>query len=161
MISRAFATVKRATFNMPFTIVIGLSLGGLLVPLGTSLYDWQADRYDGAFPVVEMHGKLLSHGDNEAVIALGGRKLRDCSYIRIQAYSVGADGNMSDTFIARTDIPEHGGARPIGEFQIGTWRVWPLPNSRGITVYINHLCGSRIVLTKVADIPFDNNWKGK
>lgn len=161
MISRAFATVKRATFNMPFTIVIGLSLGGLLVPLGTSLYDWLADRYDGAFPVVEMHGKLLSHGDNEAVIALGGRKLRDCSYIRIQAYSVGADGNMSDTFIARTDIPEHGGTRPIGEFQIGTWRVWPLPNSRGITVYINHLCGSRIVLTKVADIPFDNNWKGK
>lgn len=157
--SRAFAAVKRATFGMPFTIVLGLSLGGLLVPFGGVVDEWLSQRYDRMFPVVEMTGTLISRGDNEAVIAIGGRKLRECSYVRIQAYSVGADGNMTDAFISRTDIPESGETKPPGNFQVGTWRVWPLPQSRGLVVYVNHLCGSRIVLTKIADIPL-NHGKG-
>lgn len=152
---RSFAAIKRITFGMPFTVIFGLALGGALVPLGSALISLLAEQYDRMFPVVEMHGTLLSFGDGEAVIALGGRKLRDCSYIRIQAYSLGLDGNMSDTFIARTDIPESGETKPTGNFQVGTWRVWPLPQSRGLVVYVSHLCGSRIVLTKIADIPLN------
>lgn len=151
--SRVFDGVKRATFGMPFTIIFGLSLGGLLVPFGGAAFEWFSQQYDRMFPVVDMTGTLISQGDNEAVIAIGGRKLRECSYVRIQAYSVGADGNMTDTFISRTDIPESGATKPQGNFQIGTWRVWPLPNSRGITIYVSHLCSSRVVLTKIAELP--------
>lgn len=138
------SAVRRATFNMPFTIVFGLALGGLAC----------ATYYDQAFPVVEMSGTLISHSNNEAVIAIGGSKLRECSYVRMQAYSRAADGNMMDAFIMRVDTPESGVTRPVGAFRIGTWRVWPLPQSKGVVVYISHLCGSRLVMTKIVDIPF-------
>lgn len=60
---------------------------------------------------------------------------------------------MTDTFIVRTDIPESRDTKPRGTFDVGTWRVWPLPDSKGIAVYLNHMCGSRLVITQIADIP--------
>lgn len=156
----AYQSLKRVTFGMPLTIATGIVLGGLLSPVAIATNDWLAAQYDRVFPVVEMNGQLLSLGDDEAVIALAGRKNRECTYTGIQAYSVGRDGNMTDTFIVRTDIPESRDTKPRGTFDVGTWRVWPLPDSRGIVVYINHLCGSRVVLTKVAHIPLAEPKKG-
>lgn len=156
MVQRAYGAVKRATFGMPFTIVLGLSLGAVLVPAGTYFADAIAAQYDETFPVVEIRGTLVSVADGEAVISMSGKKNRECTYIGIRAYSLGKDGNLSDAFIARTDTPINGNTRPVGSFVIGTWRVWPLPDSRGITVYANHLCGSRIVLTKIADVALPN-----
>lgn len=147
-----FAALKRVTFNMPITIVVGIVLGALLVPVGTSFTDWLAKQYDKSFPVVVMSGILLSMSNNEAVIALQGRKLRECAYLRTRAYAMDGDGDMHDTYIARADMPETGETRPVGAFQIGVWRVWPLPNSRSVVIYTNHLCGSRIVVTRAADI---------
>lgn len=147
-----YASIKRMTFNMPFTIIVGMGLGALLVPVGTSLTDWMADQYDRTFPVVVMTGALLSMSDNEAIVSLQGRKLRECAYIRTRAYAMDGDGDMHDTYIARVDMPETGETRPVGSFQSGVWRVWPLPNSRAIVIYMNHLCGSRLVVTRGADI---------
>lgn len=152
MIVRAFSFVKRFTFGMPFTIALGLALGGFLVPIGSLLSDLVAEQYDTTFPVVDMQGTLISSSDGEAVIAMSGRKNRDCTYVGIRAYSLGRDGNLSDAYITRVDLPAGGATRPTGSFIVGTWRVWPLPDSRGVTVYSTHLCGSRIVLTKMADV---------
>jgi hypothetical protein len=124
-----------------------------LAPVGMAALDQLQDMYDSAFPVVDMKGKLISFSDDEAVVSIVGRKNRACNYVRIQAYSLDADGNMSDAFIARTDLPESGETKPRGSYTIGTWRIWPLPQSHGVVVYVNHLCGSRIVLTKIAEIP--------
>jgi hypothetical protein len=140
---------------MPFTVLLGFALGGLLAPLGMSLLNEAYLVYDGMFPVIKTEGRLLSAGNNEAVIAIVGEKLRPCTYVRIQAYSVGRDNNLEDAFIARVDSPESGETRPIGTYTFGAWRVWPLPDSKGIVVYVNHLCGSRLVLTKIADISLE------
>lgn len=150
---RTYQALKRITFGMPITIAIGLVMGGLLSPVVIATNDWLATQYDRVFPVVEMSGTLMSHSNGEAVIALGGRKNRECGYMRIQAYSQGSDGHMHDAFITRTDTPENGETKPVGVFQLGTWRVWPLPDSKGIAVYLNHMCGSRLVITQIADIP--------
>lgn len=152
MMSHALTALKRMTFNMPLTIIVGIGLGAMLVPIGASFAEWTAEQYDKAFPVVVMTGTLLSLSDNEAMISLQGRKLRKCAYIRTRAYAMDGDGDMHDTYIARADMPETGETRPVGAFQSGIWRVWPLPNSRSIVVYMNHLCGSRIVVTHGADI---------
>jgi hypothetical protein len=160
MIHSAYAHVKRATFGMPFTIILGLSLGAILVPAGTYFADAVAERYDAAFPVLEMTGNLVSASDGEAVISMAGTKNRDCTYIGIRAYSLDKDGNMSDVFIARTDNPTVGSTRPVGTFIIGSWRIWPLPDSKGVTVYASHLCGSRIVITKIAEVPLPHGAPG-
>lgn len=149
----AVQKIKRWTFNMPFTILLGLAVGGAMVPIGGTVVDGTTTIYDRVFPVVEMNGTLISYAHEEAVIALAGRKLRDCDYVRVQAYSLGADGNMSDAFIVRIDAPESGITRPRGNFLIGAWRVWPLKQSRGIAIYLHHFCGSRFVLSKAAEIP--------
>ncbi len=146
------SSIKRLTFGMPLTIITGLTFGVMLVPIATFVVDWVEDRYDAAYPVVEMTGTLLSQQTGEAIIALDGRKIRDCIYLRTRAYAIDSTGHLNDTFIARVDMPETGETRPAGDFRGGMWRVWPLPNSRGIVVYTNHLCGSRVVVTKVANI---------
>jgi hypothetical protein len=153
VIPHAYASLKKFTFGMPFTVLLGFALGGLMAPLGVSLLNEAYLIYDNLYPVIKTEGKLLSVGAGEAVIAIVGEKLRPCTYVRIQAYAVGRDGNLEDAFIARIDAPESGETRPVGSYTLGAWRVWPLPNSKGIVVYANHLCGSRLVLTKIADIP--------
>jgi len=145
---------------MPFTILIGIVVGTLLAPVVILTANEVHGVYDRAYPIVEMQGKLISLANDEAVIALSGRKLRECSYVRIQAYSLSENGDLNDAFITRTDMPEDGESKPKGSFLFGSWRVWPLPNSHGIVVYANHLCGSRVVLTKIADIPLQGH-KGR
>lgn len=148
-----YDAVKRVTFGMPFTIVFSVIVGVAAVPLAGVLVDGIYSQYDRIFPVVEASGALISQGNDEAVVAIGGSIRRNCIRLRLQAYALGTDGNMYDAFIVRTDMPEKPDTRPLGSFQVGTWRVWPLPNSRGLSIYVSHLCGSRIVLTKIVDLP--------
>ena len=146
------AELRRIAFDMPLTIIFGLALGGLLVPFGNLIGDELSELYDDAFPVVEMSTTLVVAANGEAVIAMSGKKNRDCTYVGIRAYSLDRDGNMSDAHITRTDGITESGTRPVGSFIVGTWRIWPIPDSSGISVYANHLCGSRMVLTKIAGL---------
>jgi hypothetical protein len=145
--------LQAVTFGMPFTIAVGLLIGLVVSPVTTLLSDALFNAYDRAFPVVSAQASLISSNHDEVVISLRGVKLRDCSYLRLQAYSTNAHGETTDAFIGRMDGPTNGETRPKGAFMAGEWKVWPVEGAVSVVVYVNHLCGHRVVLTKLADIP--------
>ena len=137
----------------PVTLVVSLVFALLvLVPASTGLWAEGLKAFDRAYPVVEMSGTLLRATDNEVVVSIAGRKLRDCQYLRITAYAVGSDGVMRDAYIERVDHPEKGETKPIGAYDIGAWRVWPTHGAAAVRVYVHHVCGSRLVTTLIADV---------
>lgn len=108
--------------------------------------------YDGVFPVVKMRGEIVGRTDSHVIVHMYGEKLRLCKFVKIQGYSKFPDGTLKNINIDRTDVPFKGETRPLGKFNIGTWRLWPIDGARGAAVYIEHDCDKRPVLTKIADV---------
>lgn len=143
-------------FRYPGAAVAGLLAGlVLLVPMAQSVSQQALLTWDRLNPVVSMSGMLVQSSADEVVLSISGVKHRDCQYLRITAYTEWADGSMRDAYISRIDMPEKGETKPKGNFHIGSWRVWPRAGGVRVLAYVHHLCGSRMVTTKVADVPLD------
>lgn len=141
----------------PGSAVAGLLAGlVLLVPLAQSMSAQAMQAWDKMNPVVTMQGTLVSASSDEVVLSIAGTKNRDCSYVRVSAYTEWMDGSMRDAYIMRSDFPEKGDTKPRGKFQIGTWRIWPRAGGVRVLVYVHHQCGQRLVTTKIADVPLTN-----
>lgn len=135
-------------------VAVGAVVGLLLAPLAPAAWHGFWKLYDRHLPVVSMHGELLARPPGEAVLALSGHKHRDCRYMGLQAYTLEADGELHDVYRARVDVSEHRRTKPIGRFDFGNWRIWPVPdNARAVVVFVQHECSGRLVTTKVADVP--------
>lgn len=140
----------------PGAAVAGLLAGlVLLVPLAQSISAQATQTWDRFNPVVSMQGTLISASSEEIVLSIAGTKNRDCSYIRVSAYTEWSDGSLRDAYIMRTDMLEKGDTKPRGNYQIGTWRIWPRAGGVRALVYVHHQCGQRLVTTKIADVSLD------
>lgn len=139
--------------QMRWTVLLAAFAGFFLAPVGQTWWRSVLYGYDDARPVVVMTGKLVSRNGDEVYIHMGGKKMRQCDYLRVQAYSRAMDGRLSDSYIRRVDIAERGDSKPIGAFDLGTWRIWPVGDAVGVVVYVQHDCDGRLVTTKIADVP--------
>ena len=142
-----------AVFRYPMSFIFGgMVFVMLMLPLSQSLYLSAARMFDDRFPVVDMDGTLIAAAAEEVTITIGGTKNRDCEYLRLQAYTVNANGTLGDASVARIDRFERGDTKPTGKYSIGSWRIWPRGDAVRVIVYANHLCGTRVVQTKIADV---------
>ena len=149
MVARKAAAVVR----YPVSFIFGGAMFVLLMlPLSQSIYLTAARMFDDRFPVVEMSGALISATDGEVILSIGGTKNRDCEYLRLQAYTVNANGTLGDASVSRIDRFERGDTKPKGRYSIGSWRIWPRGDAVRVIVYANHLCGARVVQTKIAEV---------
>lgn len=132
-------------------ILAGLFLAPLVGDLSRdSAYDW----YDKTHPVVDYKAELVSRSLNAVLLHIKGVKLRDCLAIEnsIQSYVVDLDGTIVDVFEEKI-THDPGGSRPVGKVDIGAWRIWPVSrNARQVLVYVQHMCGSHRVMSKIADV---------
>ena len=120
-----------------------------LVLAGFSLW-FVFDRY---LPVVRAQGVLLSQAADSVVIALSGKKLRECRYAGLQAYSRMPDGTMRDASIKRIDQPAGGLTRPVGKFDMGQWDIRPTDGAAAVVVFVQHSCRANdLRSTKMADV---------
>jgi hypothetical protein len=140
--------------RQPFTIVFAVILGLLVAPAAAIAWHSALSLYDRAFPVVDMSGEVLRVNTEEAVIRIKGKKLRACTYLRVQALMRDDRGDMIDVYIQRVDMAENSDTKPIGSYHLGNWRVWPRNGATGAVINVNHLCGDRLITTKIADVEF-------
>ena len=136
-------TLRRAVLMA--WLVIAMSVIMLFKDNGLALYD-------STFPVLTMRGELVSRTATEIQVRMVGTKDRECTYVNIQAYVDTGDGALKDVFIARADRPQTSKTRPAGVYDIGTWRIWPTEGAKTVTVFVQHSCDGRLVLSKVAEI---------
>lgn len=148
-------TPPRLPFN-PYVnavalVTLGFVLGGMLSIVAPLVIDAGMERYDQMFPVIQVETRIVSHQDGQVVLHMVGDKRRSCIFVGINAYASKPRAEMpSRIYMQRVDIPSTGETRPVGRFDMGTWRVWPTENTREIAVYTQHVCNGRLVATPIA-----------
>lgn len=145
--------VIRDVFRMPWTIAVGVLVGLLIAPAGQSWWLAALRYYDEIRPVVRMDGWVVSRAPDAVVVTFSGEKLRECVYLRLQAYAVTASGTLEDAYIRREDMEARGDTKPLGTFSIGYWRIWPVAGAKAVRVYVQHDCGGRLVQTRFGELP--------
>jgi hypothetical protein len=81
------------------------------------------------------------------------RQRQGCRLVSAYAYAVTPEGFA---LRANADRIDHTLPRdiPAGvEVDTGLWRVWPVAGARVMVVYTHHLCGDRLVSTKLVELP--------
>ena len=144
-----------------WSIILGLLLGGLVIPI--SWQEWQrfsAEReaeFQRGTPVIESHATIVERGADSLLINVVGHKLRECDFIGLQAYTVDASGVMSIADISRIGpIPARAQNRPVGPFDSGVWRIWPVGASPvSVVVYAMHQCEGIDVRSVFAQVQLD------
>lgn len=140
-----------SSYAMP--ALLGLLIGVLFSPVSLMVAGAGLGMYDAAVPVLEMKGTVIGRAADSVDVRITGSKNRNCSYMNIQAYTdVGPGGLTKHAYIDRIDRPETGVTRPPGVMDIGVWRIWPVKGEATVTVFVQHTCDGRIVLTKVAEV---------
>lgn len=138
-----------AALNMRWTIFFALMFGIALSPfdegLLTSLYDW-------ARPVVSMQGEIVARDQSSVTLRIWGKKTRECQFLAMQSFSITADGVRHDTRLERIDMDNQNRTRPAGIYDLGLWRIEPVNGASAVAIYIQHNCGGRMLLTRVAQV---------
>jgi len=135
-------------WTIGLSILAGLFLSGGFTYLGAL----GLDLYDAANPVLELNGTIKSLDNDSIVVHAEGEKVRNCQYIRLQAYTLHADGRLHDAQIERVDQHEDHDHKVKGAFDFGTWRIWPKGDAVGLQVFSQHLCSNRMVMSKIFDM---------
>lgn len=141
----------RSIIDMRWTAIIAFAIGVWMAPAGQAMWNAGMDYYDESYPVLNMTGRLERQDDNNVWIRVSGEKLRECSYIRVQAYTRNK-GVLTDAFHMRDDRPETGHTKPLGTYSIGMWRIWPKGDADTVLMYVQSACDGRLVMTLVAEV---------
>ena len=135
------------------SISLGVLFGLIAVPLGMLFYESLQDLYERAFPVVVGVGVLEVQTKEELVVHLTANKRRDCKFMRVNAYGIDLAGQLELLNLVRVDGPPAGATHPVGNLDLGHWKIWPTSDAVRVMVNVQHLCGSRIVVTTLSNLP--------
>ena len=141
----------RGWMHVP-TIIVGIALGLLLVPLSGVWWDWALRTFDDRYPVVTGTLRLVSADEKRVLLSFSLQKHRDCEYVRMIAYTQNDWNVRSDARIRRVDSEEVGYSRPPGNYDLGLWEVVPRDAATSVHVEALHECGGRLVKSDLGDI---------
>lgn len=143
-----------ALWRHPSAVIFGALTGLAMVLWWPLVVDLVERATDTAYPVVVSQSRLVSRTDTEAVVAVTLTKQRVCEFSSLQAYSRMRDGVLHSAHAERVDFPVSGVSRPVGTYDAGRWRVWPISGAEGVVLYVQHDCNGRIVSSTFADVRF-------
>ncbi len=139
-----------AVAQQRWSIIFGLLIG-LVVSFSAFGLDSLWKLYDELFPVVEMQGEVVDRKDDAVFVRVSGEKRRSCRYANLQTFGVDSRGEMH--FVSAQYIgAATKGTLPRGNFDLGTWRLWPTTGAVMVRMYASHDCGGRLVTTKIAEV---------
>jgi len=144
--NRIITLIKDVRWSMIIIVFLLFVLAHLVTPMLTEILN---DRAANA-PVVKMGGILTARNDDMVTIALIGEKLRECEFVKMNAFTV-INGEMHDSNLIGPDSPVRG-TRPVGIYNLGEWRVWPTNGAEKVMIFVHHSCNGKTVFTKIADV---------
>lgn len=104
-------------------------------------------------PVVQMVGSLVAKPANTAIIHIVGRKLRACEFVNMTAYTHVGSGAFVDAFLERVDAaPAIVSTKPVGNYDLGNWRVWPIAGATEVDIFLQHRCDDTLVFSQIAEV---------
>lgn len=143
-----------------WSIFLGLAVGAVLIPVVNE--EWKTWRHDVRIaaeqgtPVVEATATILRRDEDSVILHVTGHKLRDCKLVGTQAFSVKNSVMMVARMQRSGELPIDLTPRPVGAFDMGAVRVWPVgQDADEVVLYALHTCGAlnievRSTLARVA-----------
>lgn len=144
---KTFGIFIETKWTVLITILVTILFGHILGHGAISFYNANA-------PIIEMSSELVSQDGHSAVIHVSGKKLRDCRFEKLTAmYKLKSNGLLVDANLARVgDLPPADGTRPVGEYDLGMWRIWPTDDAVRVMMFVQHTCGDETVISKLAEV---------
>lgn len=133
-----------------WSIIVGLVLGAVFIPIFQDEWAaWRMERNlisEQGTPVVQASAEIIKRDHDSVVLHVTGTKLRDCKLVGTQAYSV-MNKVMSLARMERVyPFPLEYVQRPVGPFDMGHVRVWPVGSSaHEVVLYALHTCGAQTI----------------
>lgn len=131
-----------------WSAILGLIVGIGFIPVISQ--EWQSWRLEQqtadeqGTPVVQAEASIVRREPDAVVLRVTGVKLRDCKLVGTQAFSV-INSVMTAAKMERAGpVPIAMIPRPVGPFDMGEVRVWPVGmEAEEVVLYALHTCGSR------------------
>lgn len=140
--------VAEMRWTIVTTILVGVFVSSSATDYVLAMYRaW----YDDTHPVVVMHGTLVSRDDGSATIHIKGAKLRSCRFVSLHAYT-DVGGEVIDAYKARVNRVEDGSTKPVGQHDLGFWRVWPTEGAEKVMMSVLHDCNGRLITAVIAEV---------
>lgn len=130
--------------------LIGIGGGFAIAPGG--VLDWVYARWDDINPVVRATGTVVARDADSVTVSIRGTKRRLCEYVGANGYAVDAHGEMADVNLERVDRPQLRFTRPVGQFDAGRWRLWPIDDAAAVTVDWTYNCEGRVLVHEVVRV---------
>lgn len=133
-----------------WSVILGLIVGAVLLPvMQTEWASWRIERRiiaEQGTPVVKASAEILHREPGAVVLHITGEKLRDCKLVGTQAFSVRNAVMTAARMEREWPMPLVLTPRPIGPFDMGRIRVWPVgDDAEEVVLYALHTCGSHNV----------------
>jgi hypothetical protein len=142
-------------WRMPWSTLIGVCIGVGVILVTPQVIGPLRDAYDRQFPVLRMTGTVVAREPDAVVVHIRGEKIRgeECRLMDVYGYALDKDGRLHDATATRIDKPSENRVREAGVYDIGHWRVKPVPpNMTAIKVMTSHDCLGRVVLSTIAEV---------
>lgn len=132
-----------------WSIGAGLLIGFILLPIiQTEWHEYKETQdmlAEQGTPVVAASAVIVDREPDAVLLSVKGVKLRDCKLVGTQAFSV-REAVMSIAKLERVGgpVPINLTPRPVGPFDMGIIRVWPVGSDADeVVLYALHTCGLR------------------
>lgn len=141
--------MTRAFLENKWVIFLGLMFALLMQPLAPMI----KHLYQTSTPVVDMRGEIVEKTDDSVLLHIYGRKLRECEFVRITAFTATKNGELRDAILERVGgKPQDGATKPIGSHDLGLWTIRPVAGSTRASVFVQHECSGELLLSRIADV---------
>lgn len=139
--------IRETKWTALFSLIITLLFLNLVFPYGDHIFHQNT-------PVVNMKGQLVANEPNSITVHIQGEVLRPCSFVSVGAMYQRSDSpKLISAFLEQVgNVPKENLTRPVGENDLGLWKIYPTKEAVRVLVYTHHECGKESVVSKVAEI---------
>lgn len=142
--------MMRAVVQQRWSVLFGLIVG-VVVSFASFGTESLLKFYDEINPVVRMRGEIVQRDADAVFVRIWGEKRRACRYASLQTFGVDERGEMH--FVMNQYIGSGTkGTLPVGDVDLGIWRLWPTAGAVAVRAYAGHDCGGRLVITQIAEV---------
>ena len=121
---------------------------GIVVGVGAVMaYRYAVEYTDARQPAVELIAAYSARTGDAVSITMSGRQLRaDCQFVGIQGFSISSGGKRFPATLTWLTPSPDVSRKTVGVlFDLGIWRIQPVPDGFGVIVEETNVCGTAIV----------------
>ena len=111
-----------------------------------------AQAVEDAKPVVVMTGTIVKKDSTGIWVHIRGTKAKTCEFMFLTAFASKDGVKTQAMFESANILPIDGSTKPVGDYDLGLWHIWPVNGADHAYAYVQHKCDGKIVVSEIANV---------